>query len=294
MTAPRLAAAEPAGSQGFILVTVLWILAALAACVTVYALYVGNTVSAMAARDDAFAGRSLAIAAVELAAFRLAALPAAQRPAYGDIAFQRGRARVSAVFRTEAARIDLNTAPPGLLAGLFVALGSPTDAARQYAQRILGWRAPPPLDAAPGAEASLYQDAGVGYPPRAAPFVHAEELWRVVGLPPALVEAALPHVTVFSGQAAVDLAAADPLVRAAVAEDPDPPDTKDTAPSVSVKAAVPPEAVRVSVRVDFDGGRSRYLEAVILVRDFGDDPYRMLAWREDAGPIAAAWGEGRP
>ena len=39
--------------------------------------------------------------------------------------------------------------------------------------------------------------------------------------------------------------------------------------------------MRVTVRIDFDNGQVRAAEAVILIRDFGDDPYRVLSWRDD-------------
>ncbi len=51
-----------------------------------------------------------------------------------------------AEFRSEAARIDLNSAPKELLAGLFVGLGAPRPAADSYADRIIGWRSPPAPD----------------------------------------------------------------------------------------------------------------------------------------------------
>jgi len=296
MTAPRHApAAASVASQGFILVAVLWILGALAAFVSIYALYIGNTAAAAAARDEAVTTRSLATAAVELAAFRLVSVPKAERASRGEIRFRMGKARIFAVFQDETARIDLNTAPPELLAGLFTVLGAQPSEATRYAQRIVGWRGPPADLSDQGQEAGLYRDAGIGYMPRAAPFVHAEEIWRVADLPPALVEAALPYVTVFSGRPMVNLHDADPLVRAAAAATPEPavaPGEEAPAPADAVK---PSDAVRVSVRIDFDGRRSRFLEAVILVRAFADAPYRLLSWREDAAPSAAlARTGGRP
>ena len=61
-----------------------------------------------------------------------------------------------------------------------------------------------------------YGAAGLNYPPRQSLFTHVNELALVVGLPPALVERALPFVTVFNGSSGVDAAIAAPEVIAAL------------------------------------------------------------------------------
>lgn len=273
------------GRAGFMLVAVLWILGALAAFVSVYSVYVSGTAAASAARDDALLAPGLASAAVELAALRLVAVPKASRPTHGEVAFRMGRAAVAAVFLNEAARIDLNMAPRELLVGLFTTLGAQPEAAGNHADRIMAFRSPPSGDQEH--EATIYRQAGLGHGPRGAPFVQVEELWRVAGLPPALVALALPHLTVFSGRAEVDAGDADPVVRAALSAgagapagggEPPPAPPPGTGTGTGTEAS---DAVRVTVRMDFDSGRSRTAEAVILVRDFGTDPYRVLSWRED-------------
>ncbi|MEP9356806.1 type II secretion system protein GspK [Xanthobacter sp. KR7-65] len=298
MTPPEAMANAPArrpagGSEGFILVAVLWILGALATFVTIYSLYIGTTATAAAARDETFATRSLATAAVELAASRLAGLPLGDRPRHGEVVFQMGKARVSAVFQEETARIDLNSASRQLLIGLFTVLGAEPATAEQHADRIIGWRAPP-SGPDQNAELALYRDAGLSYGPRAAPFVQVDELWRVVGLSPALVEAALPHLTVFSGRAEVNVQHADPVVRAAAAAAPRPDGVEGPRPGTDAAAQVitASDAVRVVVRIDFPGGRQRFAEAVILVRNFGDAPYRMLSWRDELPLHAPGMGAG--
>ncbi|MCG5234870.1 general secretion pathway protein GspK [Xanthobacter oligotrophicus] len=276
--------ADGARRDGFILVAVLWILAALATLATVYAVYISSTATAAAVRDDGLLAHGLATAAVEIAALRLVAVPKDKRPSSGEVAFRMGKASVSATFVGEAARIDLNAAPKDLLAGLFTALGAPAEAAADFADRILGFRTPSSGDG--GREVALYRDAGLDYGPRGAPFVHVEEIWRVVGLPPALVEQALPHLTVFSGRGEINAADADPVVRAAL-PGAAPPDAIGGEGAQGAPAVLPgtvreaSDAVRVRIRMAFDNGRHRAAEAVILLRDFGDDPYRVLSWRED-------------
>ncbi|MET3355587.1 UNVERIFIED_ORG: general secretion pathway protein K [Xanthobacter viscosus] len=305
---PIAARSDPADADGthragFILVAVLWILAALATLATVYAVYISSTATAAAVRDDSIIAHGLATAAVEIAALRLIAVPKDKRPSSGEVAFRMGKANVSASFVGEAARIDLNAAPKELLAGLFAALGAQPEAAADHADRILGFRAPPSGDG--GREAELYRDAGLDHGPRGAPFVHVEEIWRVVGLPPTLVEQALPHLTVFSGRGEINAADADPVVRAAL-PGAAPPDAGGGAGAPAAPPAALPgtsreasDAVRVRILMEFDTGRRRAAEAVILLRDFGDDPYRVLSWREDAdlpaeAPPPRPKGERRP
>jgi hypothetical protein len=64
-TAPRAQRAK-SGSDGFIIVAVLWILAALATLVSVYAIYVTNSAIAVAAGSDAVIADPLVAAGVEL------------------------------------------------------------------------------------------------------------------------------------------------------------------------------------------------------------------------------------
>src|SRR5438034_999923 len=132
-------------ARGFIVVAVLWILAALSALVLIYLTYVTNTAVVVAGSTDRLQTEALAGAGVELAALQLAGRPEAGRPTSGTFNARVGAGRVFVTFRSEAARIDLNAAPKRLLAGLMTGLGaSPSDAAL-YADRILAWRAPTEL-----------------------------------------------------------------------------------------------------------------------------------------------------
>src|SRR5262249_42542521 len=118
-------------------------------------------------------------------------------------------------FLSEAARIDLNAAPKALIAGLFAVLGAQADAAEQYAERVVGWRSPPKVNVQ-DSEDALYRAAGLLYSPRRSAFNHVDELWLVLGLPPALVERALPFVTVYSGRQDVNVLDAPSEVIAAL------------------------------------------------------------------------------
>ena len=227
---------------GFVLVAVLWILAALATLASIYSSYTVNTAAASRVADDRVQAEASIRAGVEMAVFRQLALPEKARLARGGFDMRVGRTGVAVRFRSEAARIDLNAAPADLLAGLFAAVGVDPMRAETFAERVVGWRtkAQTGADAKEGATAQtgadanlagadgkddkaakedkLYSEQHMPYPPRHAPFDNALELSLLPGVSLAVVERVLPFVTVFSGRPEVDVSSADPTVLSAFPE----------------------------------------------------------------------------
>jgi general secretion pathway protein K len=280
-------------ARGFIVVAVLWILAALSALVLIYLTYVTNTAVMIAGSADRVQTEALVGAGVELAALQLVGRPEAERQTSGTFNARVGAGRVFVTFRSEAARIDLNAASKGLLTGLMVALGANPSSAAGYADRILAWRAPTELgDSDP--ENSFYRTSGAAYFPRHAPFPVPEELWLLLGVPPTIIERMLPFVTVFSNVPAVNVLDAAPQVLAAL-----PNMTPERLQSLlrlrnapgldpqSLAGMVGGEGVtlggssayRVAVDVELPDGRRSAGEVVILLLESGDEPYRVLSWR---------------
>ncbi|WP_240535681.1 type II secretion system protein GspK [Bradyrhizobium sp. STM 3809] len=294
--------------RGFVLVAVLWILISLAGLAGALSVYLHSTAQRLSLDDVRLRSAALASAGLELAAYQLVAAPKAQRAAAGAFSFRLDHAQVSVTFRSEAARVDLNHASKQMLANLFGVLGARADKAADHADRIIGWRTPSSETAA-DAERDLYRVAEMDYIPRSGPFAHVEELRLVLGLPPELVDKAMPYVTVFSGRREIDALEAAPEVVAAL-----PGMTQDGLKSFldqraglcrearSLAAALGSaradatlevgDAVRVWITLSFDAGRRAAVEAVILLGD-GDEPYRILAWRDDAGSSAMLRPPGR-
>lgn len=283
------------GREGFIIVAVLWILAALATLATIIAVYVINAASAFTLHDERLQAENLARAAVELSVYHIALEPQAP-PTRGAFAFRIGNASVAAEFRSEMARIDLNAAPKELLSGLFVGMGVPRGTADGYADRIIGWRSAP----APGVpdETSYYRAAGLPYSPRGGPFQHIGELALVLGIPEPVVERATPFLTVYSGQPQINIMDAAPQVLAALpGMDPGRLDAVLTerargpqnAPRVAAALGAGQtlgtlygsKAIRVTARIRFDSGQRVTTEVVIFILDSGSDAYRILTWRDD-------------
>ncbi len=291
--------------DGFAVVAVLWIVGALAALAGIYAAYIINTTQAFAANDGRIKADAAISASLALTAYEVSTPKDQPAPTHGQFGFQLGRARVAVSFVNEAARIDLNAAPPALLAGLFAALGASTDRAKDYADRIVAWRTPPKPSVG-DKEVSLYRAAGLAYDPRQAPFASVAELWLVRGLPRQLVARALPYVTVFSGQAGIELIDAAPMVIGALpGMTPDrlaavlrqrraaPNDDKALlallGPLQTTAASKAAKATRATIRIHFDNGRNVRSEAVISVTGAANPPYRVLSWRDDLdGPFHAS------
>jgi general secretion pathway protein K len=285
--------------QGFVIVAVLWILMALSALAAIFAVYLSASAQALALNDAALRSEALVSASLELTTYQLTLAGDKARPARGSFHFRMDDADVLVTFTSEAARIDLNFAPKELLTGLFAGFGASRAAAAEDADRIIGWRTRP----APGSannEEALYAAAGLGYVPRQSLFTHVNELALVAGLPPALVNRALPFVTVFNGSSGVDATIAAPEVIAALpgkeankpgdvlggqpAQPNDPFGTADaSAPASTDATTAKSTCYRIEATISFSNGRRAASEVVIALGD-KVEPYRVLYWQDDVEP----------
>ena len=190
-------------SDGFILVAVLWILGGLAVLAAIYTLYVVNAATSLRSQQRPHSSRRIGFGGARtdrvLPRRREAARAADQRN--NSTSAPAAPMSRSISCRKRPASISTRRRKP-LLAGLFRALGaSPErrmltlDASsagdRPRFRKISTWTR--------DKETTAYRNAGLPYDPRLAPFTNVQELWLVLGLPPALVERALHFVTVFSG-----------------------------------------------------------------------------------------------
>jgi len=289
-------AAATASERGFVIIAVLWVLAALAALATIFSVYLSNSAQALAVNDSGLKAEALVSASLELTTYQLLLAGDKARPALGSFRFRLDNADVLVSFTSEAARIDLNFASKEMLANLFAVLGADQQAAKEYADRTVGWRTRPKADRANDEEA-LYGAAGLGYSPRQSLFTHVNELSLVLGLPPILVDRALPFVTVFNGSSNVDALIAVPEVIAALpgmtpsalkdflsqrsALSRDSPAIATALGPAQANATVPKSAAfRVLTTIQFDNGRRMSSEVVIALGG-EKDPYRVLSWQDD-------------
>ncbi|HZZ24497.1 MAG TPA: type II secretion system protein GspK [Roseiarcus sp.] len=291
-------ALKPRSDGGFILVFVLWILAALAALASTYSIYLRNTAFATQINDDRLRIRNAISTGIELSAYQLLAVPEQARPSQGAFTVRLARATIDASFVSEGARVDLNAAPKNLLEGLFAAVGVDPSQAASFADRVIGWRkkADP---TGQNDEVEAYKAAGLDYAPRQTPFQNVLELPLVLGLPPHIVERVLPLVTVYSGHPEIDIRVAPPEVLAAL-----PNVTTDQLQKVLGARMQSPEdgeallkllgsahalatdkpnpTARVRMQIRLDNGRTARAEVVMLVMQNEDEPFRVLSWRDDS------------
>jgi len=285
-----------ASRRGFILVAVLWILAALATLASIYSVYALNTASASRLPEERLKAEMAIRAGVELAAYQVMAAAQNETPGHGAFVAKLGDATIDVQYVSEGARVDLNSASPALLTGLFTSLGY-DKAAESYAARIDGWRTEVAPNA-PNKEAAVYKDASAPYPPRQGPFATTTELSLVLGIPPAAVARAMPYVTVYSGAAKVDVLDADPAILAAL---PDvSPDAVHNAlvaraktpvdkaalmvalgPAQAFATTEPNPSSRAKIVVTPRHGRSVQAEVVFRLDRQADKPFDILYWRDD-------------
>jgi general secretion pathway protein K len=184
-----------------------------------------------------------------------------------------------------------------VLATFFAGLGAAKATAMEDAERVIGWRTRP----APGSNDEEARYAALGYPPRQSLFVDVNELALVVGLPSALVDRALPFVTIFNGSSDIDDSIAAPEVVAAfkktgAANDPFGGQmaagggllagTDPSAPPKSAAPAAKSPCYRIQMTIGFANGRRTASDVVIALGDKAE-PYRVLAWQDDVNPVNA-------
>ncbi len=303
----QLRATVTCSERGFVIVAVLWILMALSALAVIFSLYLSGSARALSISDTALQAEALVSASLELTTYQLLLQDDDTRPSQGSFHFRMDDADVVVTFKCETARIDLNFAPKDLLANFFAGLGANQATAQEDADRIIGWRTRPAPNAVNDEEA-LYGAAGLDYSPRQSLFTHVNELALVVGLAPALVERALPFVTVFNGSSDVDPQIAAPEVIAALLAKTSangavggpsgsslPPSnvglssTNQPAPVQSDATVAKSASYRIETTIKFNDGRRTASEVVIALgakddkakaKDKGD-PYRVLSWQDD-------------
>ena len=285
------------GSRGFVVVAVLWMLAALAALASAYSVFAVNTAASVYLPEARLGADAAIRAAVELTAYRQLSWPKADRPRQGGFTARLGAARLDVAYRAETARVDVNVAPHDLLAGVFLVAGAKDQTAQYLADRIVAWRKPPQDQAEEIEEARIYHNARLSYAPVGAPFDNVLELALLPQMTPGLLARALPSLTVYSGVGTINPLIADPDVLAAVpgltkkivsalrdaAAGPKANSAKlsDAAgPAKDYVNVDPNDNLRAEIVVAFPDRRVK-AEVVLLVTDSAEEPYQILYWRDD-------------
>jgi general secretion pathway protein K len=118
--------------------------------------------------------------------------------------FDLGEGQVRVSLQDEAGKVDLNAASAALLEAVFLSAGAEPTEAQALAAAVEDWRDADDLRRPHGAEEAEYQGAGKSYGPANRRFESIEDLNLVLGMSARLYERVAEHVTVFSGQSAID------------------------------------------------------------------------------------------
>ena len=294
-------------SRGVALIAVLWVVLLLSVIAGSVAMLTRTELGlsrnlVLSAKAEALAEGGIHLAINELLA------PGAAARALADgrvwrVELEAGHVDVSIADVT--GRIDLNTAPPALIAGLFHAAGAEPELAETLADRIADWRDADETPRADGGEQADY--AGYEPPVRVAngPFLSADEIMRVPGMTADLWARIANAVTVHSRRPGVnplyasrmallalpgmDAAAADTIL-AARSEAAADPAVRPALRIAEIAGLVPAEARRyltggpsniyaVRARAELPEGAVYILEAVIEPAPANDPPWRAHEWR---------------
>jgi general secretion pathway protein K len=205
-----------------------------------------------------------------------------------------GRARV--ILEDEDAKIDLNVAPPELLAGLFRAVGVEDEEAEALADRIADFRDDDGEARPLGAEDADYAAMGLEHGAKDDAFAANEELFLIPGMTARLYDRIRAHVTVFSGAEGFDPLLASPTVLRAIPDISE--DVVQTLANASANAD-PFELISDEIIYDLelyfvfsrvttytiraegrsDGGATFVREAVVDLAGGEDLPYLVYVWQ---------------
>ena len=300
MSACDLSRKNAQGSRdGFVLIAVLWILAALAGLIgayVAYALTMAQSADFYLRRVETDAALS---GALELAVYDLTRMDPKRRPPAGVLDYLIGGAHAQVRYASETLRLDLNKASLESLTRFLAEKGGGRAFAERYAQRIIAWREKPGGQSAAMEDLS-YRAAGVTYLPRHGAFQSVEELWDVRQIPADVVAGIMPYVTVYGGREkwrdeGNDRSGSAPADATAGARAPTgaPPTQAASAPGSQPGSGGAQEEeqtlkpTRMEIRVIDSQGRVSTAEVVAIGTRDGDAPYNVLLWRggdDSAGP----------
>jgi general secretion pathway protein K len=179
-----------------------------------------------------------------------------------------GGERVTVTVEEETGKVDLNTATPAVLARLFTALTLDQSTGARIAGRILAFRDPgigQAKDTGPRSPNNKPDDA------RKAGFTTIMQLDQIDGISPHLVRTALRFVTVRSGRAEPDGAAASPPLRELLNLEQQPAGPTRGPPVIG------DVTIRAGVRAP-DGARF-IREALVSLGGKNDRPFLIREWR---------------
>ena len=198
--------------KGLALVLVLWVLSLMTIMAGSFALSMRRETAIVAGIRDSAQALAVAESAIAMAQMMLLNPEQSQRwrtdGSIYQIDYTSPRQSVASVriqMQSETGKIDLNRADQILLQALMSHAPVTAEQQTKIVNAILDWRDPDDLVHIDGAEKKEYQDAGLSYQPRNQAFQSIEELQLVLGVDELVFKWIEPLITIYSGQAQVNL-----------------------------------------------------------------------------------------
>jgi len=202
--------AGPSANGGFVLVSVLWLLALLTLIVLVLLSAARLDVRATGQLTRHAETEALADGLMRLVALRLGDRDRRPLEAAGlardgtPMRCGHDDAVVAIAVNDVGGLVDLNAASASLLEWLLRGLGVAPDKAITLAAAIVDFRDEDDVPGVNGAESAAYRAAGLGHGPKNAPFETVTELDQVLGMDLALLDRLRAVTTVHSRQPGID------------------------------------------------------------------------------------------
>jgi len=252
---------------GFVLVSVLWLLALLTLVMLVLLTAVRIDVRAAGQFVRHAEAEALADGVMRLVALRLGdrdrrSLDAAGLPRDGTPTLcAHGDAAVAVAVTDAAGLVDLNAASTALLEWLLRGLSVAPERAAALAAAIVDFRDEDDVPGVNGAESAAYRAAGLAHGPKNAPFETVTELDQVLGMDVALLGRLRAVTTVHSRQPGIDPAVAPSEILAAAA----------AASGAAARGAAAPADSGVAARADIPSAfrvpsRARAYRVIVTVQ----------------------------
>ena len=273
-------------SRGIALITVLWVLVLLSLIAAGFSRTTRTDVGLARNRVENAKAEALAEAGVNLAVLKLlSGVPAERWRADGSVyGWRFGGGEILIEVRDEGGKIDLNAAPPELLAALFAAAGLTPDEATALADAVADYRDTDDFRRTSGAEDDDYESAELGYGAKDAPFELIEELQQVIGMPGDLYSEVAEAITVYTRRPRPQEALAPPLVVAALAGTQD----LEADPEALSEAGVPEQDVLAGDDAAESDEGVEVDEAAEDAEDAETDPLPVLVSQASEVPLSSS------
>lgn len=198
--------------RGLALVIVIWILTLLSLMAGSFALSMRRESSVASALKNNAQALALAETGLGIAQFMLQHPDTEQRwQADGSLyRIPRNDSEIRIRILAESGKVDINSAEEPLLRAIINATTDDSKRQQQLLDALLDWRDADDEPRSRGAENKQYRQAGLAYQPSNLPFQSLEELQLVLGFDAEIFERMQPWITVYSGQANLNLRLAAP------------------------------------------------------------------------------------